>query len=860
MTKHFSIADFQADPHLHPKWVKQVELEMEMMEQGVERFRASARKARTEGKETSLPHVQRLLRQFIEPVAEEIDFFLKASKKKRGAKHIATKYLPLIEHEISAYLGLKGLMDGISFGQMWVQRLAPKIGRSVMAEVKLGLWAKHHPDIWTAYQRRLDVDHATTDHRKKVLRHGFNKHIAEKLDWADWPDQDLLHLGMKILELICKGTKRFEMRQEAGQYWVVRVLPETAEWLARAMARQELLYPVYLPCVVPPKYWTGPRSGGYHTGVVPMPHGVVRYSGMTRAMLAEAETTLKRADMAHVYKALNALGDTGWRINERVLQVAEHFWRIEAPLADGKALPPKGKIPIPDKPEDIATNEEARKKWKGLAKQAHTKNAALTQKRLNVEGLLTIARRFAPEEALYFPHHCDFRGRIYAGAHSQGLNPQGVDLAKGLLEFSEGVPLTDPRHVGWLAIHLANCWGHNKVSLEDRIAWVEENERDILRWAADPLGDTGWAQADGGEGAWTFLAACMDWAGYVEHGLGYVSHLPIRVDGTCNGLQHLSALLRDEVGGREVNLTSSEKPQDIYRTVADKVTIRLKQIAEGYDRRAELSRMWLKIAEGAIPRSLTKRSVMILPYGGTMLACRQYIEEWLDEADPLAVQFDRERREVPGKKEGEVKVTHTRSEALTLITDLVWTAIKETVTSAEVAFKFIKGAAKAAAASEKPLVWETPSGFPVYHFYAHHPVKEVRVATEQTDIKLRVPSPSDKIELADQLSGIAPNFVHSMDAAACHLFLAYSRDAGITSLTTIHDSYGTHAGKMDAVEQILREAFVGMYEEYSPLEEFREACLKVLAGNEEGRKAVPPVPPMGKLNIREVLASAYFFH
>ena len=59
------------------------------------------------------------------------------------------------------------------------------------------------------------------------------------------------------------------------------------------------------------------------------------------------------------------------------------------------------------------------------------------------------------------------------------------------------------------------------------------------------------------------LAACKD----VERALAsgdqesYVSHTPVMMDGSCNGLQHYAALGRDLPGGRAVNLTAMDKPQ-----------------------------------------------------------------------------------------------------------------------------------------------------------------------------------------------------------------------------------------------------------------------------------------------------------
>ena len=42
----------------------------------------------------------------------------------------------------------------------------------------------------------------------------------------------------------------------------------------------------------------------------------------------------------------------------------------------------------------------------------------------------------------------------------------------------------------WLKVHLANQSGQDKLSLDERLAWVEENMELVHAAASDPLGDT----------------------------------------------------------------------------------------------------------------------------------------------------------------------------------------------------------------------------------------------------------------------------------------------------------------------------------------------------------------------------------
>ena len=81
----------------------------------------------------------------------------------------------------------------------------------------------------------------------------------------------------------------------------------------------------------------------------------------------------------------------------------------------------------------------------------------------------------------------------------------------------------------------------------------------------------------------------------------------------CNGLQHLSAILDDEQGGKgsTILIPSSNLPNDIYSDVALEVQRRVEEEAKDGHELAQ------QILDFGIDRKLTKRPVMIVPYNGT---------------------------------------------------------------------------------------------------------------------------------------------------------------------------------------------------------------------------------------------------
>jgi DNA-directed RNA polymerase len=82
------------------------------------------------------------------------------------------------------------------------------------------------------------------------------------------------------------------------------------------------------------------------------------------------------------------------------------------------------------------------------------------------------------------PHNIDFRGRAYP--IPPHLNHIGDDLSRGLLMFGESKPLGE-RGLRWLKIHLANLYGYDKASFDEREAYVMERLAEVYDSAENPL-------------------------------------------------------------------------------------------------------------------------------------------------------------------------------------------------------------------------------------------------------------------------------------------------------------------------------------------------------------------------------------
>ncbi|MBK8189200.1 MAG: hypothetical protein IPK79_01975 [Vampirovibrionales bacterium] len=815
---------------------QQLNLETEMLGMTVTRYRNQRSKAAESQLETSTKAGLHLLKGAIDPMVEAIEAYYKTICSNKGPKPIAYRHMTLLEPEVIAFLTAKSLLNSVTRRQS-LTHAAFHVGQLIEDEARFRFYDTEKADYYNAVYNRVKVK-SSYEYKRTVLVHSMSK---AGLTWEAWTTADKVQLGKSLIDLFSQATglvESIEVRsgKKKTQYFVTAT-PKTLTWLDIENTRCELLAPTYFPMVVEPRDWTTPFDGGYTGAMAGRLQLVKTYNG---AYLDE----LRNVEMPLVYEAINRIQKTAWKINQPVLEVLETVWETNLEIGDlpcqDDRKPRVCPFPVELKPKAMTLEQQAVfKDWKREAASIYDANVINRSKRLLVSKVIYLANKFREESRIYFPHCLDFRGRVYAVPHF--LNPQGPDVAKALLTFAEGKPIGNETAANWLAIHGANVYGYDKVSLEERVRFIDTLKPTILAIAESPFEHTEWTQADK---PWQFLAFCFEWAGYLREGYGFVSHLPVSLDGSCNGLQHFSAMLRDETGGLAVNLIPSEQPQDIYQRVADVTAAKLAGILEYPHDKSDLAETWLSLG---ITRTMTKRPVMILPYGGTRHACRQYIEDELRQ-----LLKDRDNPFQQGERD-------RIFEASDFLAGIVWDSIGEVVIAARNVMDWLRKAASLAAKEGLPVNWMTPSGFHVQQ--AYRDVRSRRIKTKLAgnlirNVYLTIQEHLDSIDKRRQSNGISPNFVHSMDAAALHLYVNLASEYGIQAFSLVHDSYGTLAADTEVSACCIREVFVRMYQD-DVLSNFRTELLELLS--EKNAEKLPPVPPKGTLDLEMVKQSAFFF-
>jgi len=777
-----------------------------------------------------------LLKRAIDPFAMAIEEYVEESLAgKAGNNATAVKFIKDMNSDKVAFIAAKTLIDRLS-AKTRVTDIAINIGQAIEDEQKFASFQAKFPFLFTK------VINEASDSRKRK-RQNINA-AANRFDkdWVGWSKSHKVHIGTKLIDLFIKSTNFAEIssRRTAKKRSERIIIPTASvcEFIEKHENLASLLQPQYLPMVVEPEAWTGPYGGGYLTQYTrPLP--LVKTSN--RHYLEELEDMTD--EMAEVYEAINHIQSTPWMVNPFVLVTFQILFERGLSVA---GLPSREDIPVPPSPLsreqnskelDDATKEKF-KRWKKEATAIYEENIRLKSKRLQTAKTKSIAEQFALYDRIWFPHQFDFRGRVYPVP--MFLNPQGTSLSKGLLQFADGKPLGTEEAAGEFLIHGANCFGFDKVSMQERVDWVEQNHDRILSVAASPLDNLWWAKE--ADDPWCFLAWCNEYAGYVQDGFDHVSYLPIAKDGSCSGLQHFSAALRDPVGAKAVNLIPADKPADIYQTVIDKV-IRMVQ-ADIHTEHAEIARLWL---EFGMTRKTAKRSTMTMVYGSTQFSGRAFVQEYITDAT--------ERR----KQENPQYVSPLKGiefDASVYLADKVWTAINETVIAAKDGMDYLQSCARQLAQQNLPIIWHTYDGFPIMQNYPNMRSRRVRTMLGDNVVKLNIREPDqNRLDSRKQTNGISPNWTHGNDG--CHLRmtvnLAAAQDNPVTHFAMVHDSFGCHAADVPMLGACLRAAFVELYDQYDPLEDFKVQTENAANIN------LPPVPNKGALDVTAVNDSEFFF-
>ena len=606
-------------------------------------------------------------------------------------------------------------------------------------------------------------------------------------------------------------------------------------------------------------------------------------------------------------QAANKLQQQSWKINREVFEIVDReFYSLIEDVPPRPRLGSKQAVEEAFKKLKKDKTQVARDKYNQATRLWNTEKEILVAHSKNMEKEVVRKKATALLDSGIFYQYVeiDYRGRCYY--QEPLMNFQGPDVSRGLMLFGEGKPITE-MGIRWLARHIAVCYNQtyniseipdwadprykeileeqgldsisvDKMTFDDRETWTFENLEFIME-SRKSLNNKA-------EKPVSFLAACLEWfkcGGDPE----YVSHLPIPIDGSCNGYQHSAAISKDEITGSLVSLVPQEIQEDLYVVAAKELVARNKDF---FDARPDMKMKHIR-------KGISKRAVMTRAYSAGKATISDsmysdcYKEGYIDQFDidmmncldlgesmyhligdvcPGATktmkfmqnlatfQLGKFKHYGPDGKivsKAKMKKLHATKQTLKKIKNPTLedlrglNEVSKTLDNIEVRKTYGNGS--------RYLEWSTPSGFHViYEAYF----------TRQLDIEVTVPGyvnnrgtgrikcvlqiPTEKPDVQKYQAGVAPNYIHSQDAA--HMAITIANWEG--SFGAVHDSFSTHACDVEDLAELTRNSFYAMYNHENYFEIIRDVFLH---GDNEYDLELPEI---GKLDIEDVRTAQYFFN
>lgn len=420
---------------------RQIALEEESLTLGIDRYK----KERERQDEADTGPGRRLIRDAIGPVATAIDTFVaEARNGKPGKKHSAVRWVEKFPSSELAYITVRRCLNAMTAQDTRVQSVAEAIATSVEDSINYSRFRETSPGLYKHLQQVLKKS-TSQRHSRNVLSAAMRR---TELDQFAFPGSDGLHFGMKLVELFIESTGFCTLYNDSShgktkERVLLRGTPEAMDWLDKAHEAAAHFAPIRMPMLVPPVPWQASKGGGYLTdagGLVP----IVRTRN--KAYLRE----LDNADMPLVYEALNAIQATPWKINSNVLAVMREAWEAGGGIGE---LPRRELEPLPGLPVSVdrmdwwkQENPEAFKAWKRKRADIYEANARATSKRIAAAQKIALATRFEPEQAIYFPHSLDFRGRVYPIRLSRGSDGSATSGCRATACYEAGCTHRRHRH------------------------------------------------------------------------------------------------------------------------------------------------------------------------------------------------------------------------------------------------------------------------------------------------------------------------------------------------------------------------------------------------------------------------------
>jgi len=610
--------------------------------------------------------------------------------------------------------------------------------------------------------------------------------------------------GFFIYALIESKLIKLNLDSKTGEYYKYQEyirLTRNSRKVMRADKDQVVFHlPSKLPMICPPKEYSKDKNdvklGGYLLNDVKYVEGIfIKKVGYGKP------TVLK--DKNIIVDLINGLSRTPYKVNTDTLNFI-YKYGVEKDIIINTEI------------EDI--KNILNNPYKSTKKREARQHRSIVSRIKLEKNVLSIAELYSDLE-IFFPVRMDNRTRNYC--ITDYFDYQKNDLAKGLISFSKpGIWYkTDTDVIKYFKGFGANMFGGNleKKSLNHRVNWVEENTERILNFENNNI-------VNKADNKTCFVSFCFEYRRFVKYMSNhesnvFYSYLPIQLDATCNGYQHLSLLTREKNLFDVLNLASSthdDDPDDFYTYILNLTIAFMKHAINTLSAieskpKVQLKQLesYIKLLKVVFDRSMVKKIIMTKSYNASIPT----------QVSQLIINLDE-------KSEGKTKyyiykdnldVRLTRDDIVVFVMAINSVIAKESPRITELS-KYLDAIVSICTGLNIPVPWNLPSGAEIMESYEVGKSKPIKafffVNTRYTFKSYQ----RDLYDLSQQKRATMPNLIHSLDATT--IAILYSSFKNVGPLYTVHDCFGVTANNVPRLILKLKLVYIQLYSSMGYLKKF----------------------------------------
>lgn len=612
----------------------------------------------------------------------------------------------------------------------------------------------------------------------------------------------------------------FNLDENSKRSYYIDLTDEISDMLNNCLSDVRVL-PFHLPMVEEPKKYSHNTLGGYllnnveyrNTAIINNPH------------LKDQS----KIESDNIYNMVNSISSTAFTVNEAFLNYLEvNSFKMNLLL---------------DNPVDRYNHTKTDlKTWRRKNKTKYRAYLSEISEYEHQQNILSIANVYRKVPRIYFPVRLDQRGRIYCTPVY--FNYQGNDLAKALILFADKSILNiyDNNSIDYFYSYGANCYGNgiDKQSRVKKVAWIKDNHNDIMNLNNGLL-------LSKAKNKYLFISFALEYIklqnAILESKVDFIyTQLPIQLDATCNGYQHLSMLSRDNDLGKDLNLMSSKKddvPQDFYGLLISKITTELKNavdLTNSWDLQPEIE-AYKRIIKFNPDRSLIKKPVMIESYNAhwttSANALRSscycinepdFSEEEVYDGKSRAEQYSARKYII---NENSDHNTYLLENDFTLLVRTMQDVLRNDYPKLTKLRLYLTEVGKICNKLNLTIPWKLPSGLRVNQGYLKGTTFQIKPFEFSSKSFTVNHIHSDKLDKSKQIRALMPNLIHSLDATS--LMSLYGLYSTInTSIFTVHDCFAVPIPYVERLIEFIQSVYFNLYSENNYLIEFDNCIIETI--------------------------------